>query len=209
MTSPTRLLVATRNYKKLDEFRHMLAGLPVEWVSLPDVGLGEMDVEETGDSFEENARLKAYAYQQASGLISLADDSGLVVGALKGAPGIYSARYGGPDYKTDQDRYQLLLRQLQHVPDSERSAYFVSVIAIALPGQTMDEITVIRGTLTGSIAHAPRGHYGFGYDPVFLLPDGRTLAEAPPAEKNEISHRANALRAALPVIQKILAEKKY
>lgn len=201
-----KLLVATKNLHKLDEFRDMLSELEdVEWVSLWDVGLGEMDVEETGTTFEENARLKAYEYQKASGLVTFADDSGLEVDALNGEPGVYSARYGGPDITSDAGRYTLLLDKLADVPDEQRDARFVCVIAIALPEHDrLDDIPVVRGTVEGKIGYDPRGENGFGYDPVFELPNGRTIAELPDADKHAISHRGNALRRALLVIREMI-----
>lgn len=201
-----KLLVATQNPHKLEEFHQMLRDLhDVEWVSLSDVGLGDMEVEETGTSFEENARIKAFAYQRASGLITFADDSGLEIDALQGAPGVYSARYGSPQARTDADRYQLVLDQLDDVPTAERTGRFVCVIAVALPQhQTLDDVPTVRGTVEGTIGFAPRGTNGFGYDPIFELPDGLMLAELPSERKNQISHRANALRNALPLIRQLL-----
>lgn len=201
-----KLLVATKNLHKLDEFRDMLGELEdVEWVSLWDVGLGEMEVEETGTTFEENARLKAYEYQKASGLITFADDSGLEVDALNGEPGVYSARYGAPEVNSDVGRYEYLLEKLADVPDEERDARFVCAIAIALPEHSSPaDIPVVRGTVEGKITHSPRGENGFGYDPVVELDDGRTIAELPSEEKHAISHRGNALRKALPVIREMI-----
>lgn len=192
-----KILVATQNKGKLKEFIEMLSDLKVEWLTLDDIGLGEMEVEETGTTFAENAIIKAQAYRQASGLLTLADDSGLVVDALGGAPGVYSARYGGPEIKTDQGRYQKLLSELQHVPQAERTARFVCTIAIA---PVDGDIQTVQGTLKGHIGYEPRGTNGFGYDPVVVLPDGRTVAELPSAEKNAISHRGNALQLAKPIL---------
>lgn len=185
-----KLLVATQNKGKLAEYRELLADIEAEWVDLQEVGLGAMEVEETGDTFAANAILKARAYSEASGLLTLADDSGLVVDALNGAPGVFSARYGAPDVTTDQGRYEKLLSHLQDVPMEKRTARFKCVVALTAPGQ---EVLTAEGTLEGKIAFAPRGNHGFGYDPIFLLEDGRTLAELPPEEKNRISHRHNAL----------------
>lgn len=196
------LLVATGNPGKLAEYQDLLAGLPVQWRSLRDVGLADMEVEETGSSFMENAYLKAAAYGAAAGLPTLADDSGLVVDALNGAPGIYSARYGAPTVNSDQGRYEKLLAALEGVPDAERSARFVCAVAIYVPGQP---IQGVEGHFEGAIAHSPRGSYGFGYDPVFLLADGRSLAELPPQEKHAVSHRGIALRQAEPLLRHLLA----
>lgn len=202
----TALLVATQNMGKLNEYRQMLSELQaVEWLSLTDVGLETMDVEETGTTFAENAQLKAYHYQQASGLITLADDSGLVVDALDGAPGVYSARYGAPIVSSDVGRYELLLENLKDTPINKRTARFMCVIAIALPNQAMNDIQTVQGSVEGRIAFAPRGTNGFGYDPIFELPDGRMIAELPPYEKNAISHRGNALMKALPVLKEYLS----
>ncbi len=200
-----QLLVATQNRGKVKEYRELLAdlGAEISWLSLWDVGLGEMDVEETGLTFEENARIKAAAYREVSGLITLADDSGLCVDIIDGDPGIYSARYGSPDVTTDQGRYELLLENLKHVPPERRSARFECVVAIASPGE---EIEVAPGKIEGYIAASPRGEHGFGYDPVFQLPNGRTMAELTPNEKHLISHRARALGAALPILKRLLAE---
>jgi XTP/dITP diphosphohydrolase len=197
-----RLLVATQNRHKIKEFSELLADLPdITWLSLDDVGLAGLDVAETGTTFAENAALKAQAYCQASGLVTMADDSGLIVDALDGAPGVYSARYGGPAVTTDRERYELLLKNLAAIPQAKRTARFACVVAIAVPGQPIE---FAYGTVEGHIADGPRGNNGFGYDPVFLLPDGRTLAEYTSPEKNQISHRARALQAALPILRRVL-----
>lgn len=196
-----KLLVATTNKGKLAEYRELLADIDVEWVDLQDVGLGTMEVAETEDTFAANAILKARAYCEASGLLTLADDSGLVVDALEGAPGVYSARYGAPEVTTDRGRYEKLLAALQEVPLEKRTARFKCVVALAAPDQ---EIVTVEGKIEGRIAFSPRGSNGFGYDPVFLLSDGRTLAELPSAEKNRISHRGNALEKAQPLLIELI-----
>lgn len=196
-----KLLVATTNRGKLAEYRELLADIDVEWVDLQDVGLGTMEVAETEDTFAANAILKARAYCEASGLLTLADDSGLVVDALEGAPGVYSARYGAPEVTTDRGRYEKLLAALQDVPLEKRTARFKCVVALAAPDQ---EIVTVEGKIEGKIAFSPRGSNGFGYDPVFLLSDGRTLAELPSAEKNRISHRGNALEKAQPLLIELI-----
>ncbi|MCL4880503.1 MAG: RdgB/HAM1 family non-canonical purine NTP pyrophosphatase [Anaerolineae bacterium] len=196
-----KLLVATTNRGKLAEYRELLADIDVEWVDLQDVGLGTMEVAETEDTFAANAILKARAYCEASGLLTLADDSGLVVDALDGAPGVYSARYGAPEVTTDRGRYEKLLAALQDVPLEKRTARFKCVVALAAPDQ---EIVTVEGKIEGRIAFSPRGSNGFGYDPVFLLSDGRTLAELPSAEKNRISHRGNALEKAQPLLIELI-----
>ncbi|KAB2906244.1 MAG: RdgB/HAM1 family non-canonical purine NTP pyrophosphatase [Anaerolineae bacterium] len=196
-----KLLVATTNRGKLAEYCELLADIDVEWVDLQDVGLGTMEVAETEDTFAANAILKARAYCEASGLLTLADDSGLVVDALEGAPGVYSARYGAPEVTTDRGRYEKLLAALQDVPLEKRTARFKCVVALAAPDQ---EIVTVEGKIEGRIAFSPRGSNGFGYDPVFLLSDGRTLAELPSAEKNRISHRGNALEKAQPLLIELI-----
>jgi XTP/dITP diphosphohydrolase len=190
------ILVATRNPGKLREYAHLLADLPVEWLTLDQAGI-TLEVEETGDSFLTNARLKAAAYARAGGLLTLADDSGLEVDALGGAPGVNSARYAGPG-ASDRERYELLLSKLKGVPQAQRSARFVCVVAIAMPHGA---IRTTRGEVRGRIIDQPRGEHGFGYDPVFWLEErGCTMAELPPDEKNKISHRARALRAMRPTL---------
>lgn len=190
-----RLLVATTNRGKLAEFRAMLAGLPFDLVDLSDVGIQD-EIEETDATFEQNARLKAEGYARLSGLLTLADDSGLEVVALGGEPGVFSARYGGEP--STEGRNQLLLRKLHGVPFSDRSARFVCVIAIA---DASGVIETAEGVVEGVIEFEPRGEGGFGYDPLFLLPDrGLTMAELDPAEKNRISHRAVALRKVRPLL---------
>ncbi len=185
------LLIATYNRGKLAEYAELLREVPVELVSLADLGI-ELEVAETGATFAENALLKARAFCDATGLVTVADDSGLEVDALQGAPGVYSARYAGPG-ASDEDRYRKLLEELEDIPRSERTARFRCVIAIAWPDGRR---ALTEGAIEGEIACAPRGEHGFGYDPVFYLPDrGCTMAELPPEIKNQISHRAVAARA--------------
>jgi XTP/dITP diphosphohydrolase len=187
-----KVLIATSNPGKIAEIREVMADIPVLWVSLQDVGLGHMDVEETGDTFAANALLKANAYSKAARLTALADDSGIVVDALDGAPGVYSARYG----PTAEARNAKLLKVLNGIPYEQRTAHFVSVIALVTP----DGITVTtEGTVDGHVATEARGTNGFGYDPVFLLEDGRTMAELSSTEKNKISHRGTALAKLHPI----------
>ncbi len=198
--SRKKLLIATRNPGKLAEYRELLAELPLELTSLDQEGIEE-EVEETGESFEENAVLKARTYARASGLPTLADDSGLEVMALHGEPGVRSSRYAGPG-ASDADRYRLLLERLAGVPWERRQARFRCVIAIATPEGAL---RTVQGRVTGYIAFAPRGAHGFGYDPVFYLPRfGKTMAELPPEVKNRISHRADAARKAIPVLRHML-----
>jgi XTP/dITP diphosphohydrolase len=183
-----KLLVATHNRGKLREFEQIFEGMGLELLSLDDVGIS-WDVDETGETFEANARLKAEMYGAATGLPTLADDSGLEVDALGGAPGVFSARYGDPDLTSEQ-RYELVLEKLSSVPPERRTARFYCVIALAVPGKP---IVTVDGEVTGVIASGPRGSGGFGYDPVFYLPEyALTMAELPADTKNRISHRANA-----------------
>jgi XTP/dITP diphosphohydrolase len=194
-----RLLIATLNRGKLREYRELLAGLPFELVSLADVGIAE-DVAETGATFLENARLKAETYARRSGLLTLADDSGLEVEALAGEPGVRSKRYAG-DAKSDAERNQILLDRLKNVPVGRRGARFRCTIVIASPaGLTWSS----EGTCAGEIAFEPRGTNGFGYDPVFILQgDGRRMAELPAGEKNRVSHRARAAQGAREILAKL------
>ncbi len=194
------LLVATHNRGKLREYQELLRDLPVRLVYLDEVGIHE-DVPETGSTFEENAVQKATAYARLSGLLTLADDSGLEVDALGGRPGVHSARYAGPN-ASDEARIRKLLAELDGVPPEQRTARFRCVIAIATPA---GDVITATGTVEGVIADAPRGHHGFGYDPVFYLPDrGCTMAELPPEEKNRISHRARAAQAIKPRLREML-----
>ncbi|MCB9437617.1 MAG: RdgB/HAM1 family non-canonical purine NTP pyrophosphatase [Anaerolineales bacterium] len=194
------ILIATQNPHKVQEYHDLLTDLKhIKWLSLADIGLGDMEVEETGTTFEQNARLKADAYYQASKMLTLADDSGLVVDYLNGEPGVYSARYGG--LKTAEARYELLLDNLKGVPSDRRTARFVCTVAIAAPHQP---IQIVRGSVEGWILTKPRGINGFGYDPVFLLPNGKSMAELTTDEKNLMGHRGRALRAALPILQELL-----
>ncbi len=198
-----KLLVGTGNPGKVREFRELLDGLPVELVTPADIGL-DMEVEETGDTLEENALIKAQAYANAGGILTLADDSGLFVDALDGAPGVISARYGAPEAKTDEDRVQLLLHNLSDVPDGQRDAAFRCVIVIAEPGA--DTVRIAKGELRGIIGQSPRGTSGFGYDPIFVVPEyGKTVAELDSITKNALSHRGRASRIARDIIAEIAA----
>ena len=198
-----RLLVATNNPGKVREFEELLAGLPVQIVFPAQVGLS-LEVNESGETFEENAKIKALAYAQASGLLTLADDSGLEVDALGGAPGVRSARYAG-SAANDADRYRKLLAALANVPPGQRSARFRCVVAVAQPDGTL---YTAEGTCEGEIGFAPRGKHGFGYDPVFIVQgrEGQTMAELPSDVKNQISHRARALAAARSILAGLLEE---
>lgn len=197
-----KLLLGTNNAGKLAELREILDGCGWELVSPADVGLS-VEVEETGQGYAENATMKAIAFAKAGGLTALADDSGLEVDALDGRPGPLSARYAGAN-RTDAERVQKLLEELSDVPGEQRTARFRCVIAIADPE---GEVELVEGTVEGRIAREPRGDGGFGYDPVFLLPErGLTTAELPPDEKHAVSHRGVAARAARPVLERKLRE---
>jgi XTP/dITP diphosphohydrolase len=185
-----RVLFATTNAGKLRELRGLVGGA-LEVLGLADVAPIPEPAEDA-DTFEENAVLKARAYARAAGLPALADDSGLCVDALGGRPGVLSARYAPGD---DRARYEKLLRELEGVPDARRTAAFRCALALALPD---GRVHVEVGACTGTIAHAPRGSHGFGYDPVFRLPDGRHLAELSSEEKGALSHRGAAFRLMRP-----------
>ena len=197
-----KLLIATRNPGKAREYRQILARLPLE-VTYLDVEGVPLQVEETGASFAENAGHKAVCYAEASGMWTWADDSGLEVDALDGGPGIYSARYAGPD-ASDADRRRKLLNALAGVPWERRTARFRCVVAIARPG-AQAEVYTAEGSCDGVIAFGQAGNNGFGYDPVFYLPDsGVTMAQLPSEEKNRISHRGRAACAAEQLLEKLL-----
>jgi XTP/dITP diphosphohydrolase len=186
-----RLLVASNNTHKLTEFARILGPLGIETVSPADLGI-RLEVDETGTSFAENAALKAEAFARTARMPAAADDSGIVVDALGGEPGVYSARFGGPGL-SDRDRTALLLERMRGVPDGERTGRFVSAIALAVPGE---ETRLFHGEVEGTIAHTARGENGFGYDPVFYYaPFGATFGEVGPEQKDSVSHRARALQA--------------
>lgn len=186
--------MATGNQGKLAEYRRLLAGSGVEPASPADIGL-DLEVDEDGATFLANSQKKAREYAAASGMAVLADDSGLVVKALGGEPGVRSARYGGPGLD-DAGRCALVLRRLAGVGD--RAARFVCVVSLARPGAPVRDVFV--GTCEGRIGREPRGHGGFGYDPIFVFPDGRTMAELPEEEKDQRSHRGLAVRELLAAV---------
>ena len=182
-----KLVLASQNKKKIKEMNEILSQLGVEVMSQADAGVN-VDVEETGTTFEENSLLKASAVMQASGLPAIADDSGLCVDCLNGAPGVYSARYGGEGLD-DSGRYKLLLENMRG--QMPRTAKFVSVITCCFPN---GDVITARGECPGTIAYAPMGEGGFGYDPVFFVPGlKKTFAQLTAEEKNAISHRGKAL----------------
>ena len=182
-----KMVLASKNAHKLVEMRDILSQLGVEVILESEAGV-DVDVEETGETFEDNSLLKAKAVMEATGMPAIADDSGLCVDALGGAPGVYSARYGGPGMD-DAGRYRLLLENMRG--QTPRTAKFVSVITCCFPN---GDVITARGECPGTIAYAPQGEGGFGYDPVFFLPQRKkTFAQLTAEEKNEISHRGRAL----------------
>lgn len=193
----TRLLVATTNAGKQAEFRRLLAHLPAEIVTPDDIGL-ELEVEEPYETYAENATAKADAFARASGLLSVADDSGIEVAMLDWGPGVRSARWGGGRNAE---------RLLEAVGDAvDRRARMVCVVAVARPDTPDPTIETFTGVVEGSIARERRGSGGFGYDPIFLLPSGVTTAELPEGEKDLISHRGRAVAASAPRLLELLAE---
>lgn len=202
--SSARLLLATRNDKKLLELRRILAASDIRGMQV--LGLADVppfpEAPETAASFEGNALVKARAAVAATGLATVADDSGLEVDALGGMPGVLSARWAGR-HGDDAANLQLVLQQLADVPDDRRGAAFVCVAALVVPSGTH---TVVRGYWRGTLTRAARGSNGFGYDPIFVPDgDGRTSAELDPSEKDAVSHRGQALRALLPALREFLS----
>lgn len=191
-----RLLLATNNPGKVREFRRLLVGAGLEAVTPAELEIS-LDVEESGSTYAENAILKARAFADAACELAMADDSGIEVDALGGGPGVRSARYGDADLD-DAGRTQLLLQELREVPSGQRTARYRAVIAISDAAGT---VHVFEGVQEGSIAEAPRGEGGFGYDPVFLVADGRTQSELSNEEKDAISHRGQAVRAAIAFLK--------
>ena len=201
-----KIIFATGNEGKMKEIRLILEDLGVEILSLKDTGIA-FDIEETGETFEENAVIKAKAVMQATGALVLADDSGLEIDYLHGEPGVYSARYLGED-TSYRIKNQNLIERLEGVPDEKRTARFVCVIAAAFPD---GRVLTARGTIEGMIGYEERGKGGFGYDPIFWLPEcGCSTAELTMEKKNELSHRGKALRAMKEEIKKLwkLEERK-
>ena len=195
-----KLLIATGNRGKIKEIQSLLDGLDVQLVTPKDIGL-ELEVHEDGQTYAENAGKKALAYSKASGLLSLADDSGLEVDALDGAPGLYSARYSPLPGATDADRRVYMLKNLAGKP-RPWTAHFHATIAIGLPD---GQVLFADGNCYGEIIPDERGNNGFGYDPIFFIPEMKhTMAELSMDEKNRLSHRALAVKNALPILQKML-----
>jgi XTP/dITP diphosphohydrolase len=229
---PAQLLVATGNAGKMREYRGLLKDIHFELVSLSDLGITH-EVDETGETFEENAWLKASQYAAISGLLTLADDSGLEVAALSSEPGVRSARYGGDSCTSDRDRVALLLKNLEAVPWERRTARFRCVIAVAKSplaslyergegaspfrkggregdfgaSQQPTLITQAEGSVAGMIQYTPEGDDGFGYDPVFYLPSyGKTIAQLTLDDKNTVSHRSDAARKAVKILKELTTE---
>jgi len=200
MIEMPRLLIATNNAGKVVEFRELLDGCGWDLVVPRELGI-DLGVKETGQTYLENAKLKATAFAKAGRVTALADDSGIEVDALDGRPGIMSARYGGEGL-SDADRVRILLTELAGVPEPERRARFRCVIAVATPD---GEVQSVEGTVEGRIAFEQRGDNGFGYDPVFM-PDGyeRTAAELTPDEKHAVSHRGVAAKKARTLLEQML-----
>ncbi|MBQ3000114.1 MAG: RdgB/HAM1 family non-canonical purine NTP pyrophosphatase [Oscillospiraceae bacterium] len=186
-----KVVLASKNRHKLKEISQITEKFGMELVLQSELGV-DIDVEETGTTFEENSLLKAEAVMKATGLPALADDSGIAVDALDGKPGIYSARYGFDESLDDWGRLLLLLKNTEHVPDGQRQAKFVCVISFVTPD---GQVIQARGEIHGELTREPRGEGGFGYDPIFYYPPlGKTTAELPAEEKNAVSHRGNALK---------------
>ena len=201
------LLVATGNPGKLREYQDLLNGAPFRLLSLRDAGITE-EVDETGETFAENAWLKASGYAKLSSMLTLADDSGLEVDALGGAPGVRSARYGGDSCANDADRVKLLLKNLEGVPWEKRTARFRCVINVAAPSGPVDRepelLVSVVGSVAGMVQYEPLGDDGFGYDPVVYLPSfRRTVAQLSLEEKNQISHRGCAAGRAMAALSRL------
>ena len=186
-----KVVLASKNPHKLVEISKITEKFGFELILQSELGV-DIDVEETGTTFEENSFIKAEAVMKATGLPALADDSGIAVDALNGEPGIYSARYGFDESLDDWGRLLLLLKNTEHVPDGQRQAQFVCVITMVTPE---GKVIQARGEIHGELTREARGENGFGYDPIFFYPPlGKTTAELSPEEKNEVSHRGNALK---------------
>ena len=194
-----KILIATNNKGKVKELQDLLKDTGIELITPADIGLN-LEVEEDGATYAENASKKAIAFAHASGLISLADDSGLEVNALDGAPGLYSARYHPKPGANDADRRAYMIENLKGKPQPW-TAHFHATIAIAIPDK---DIHMVEGNCYGEIIPEERGTGGFGYDPIFLFPElNRTMAELEMKEKNRLSHRAKAVINAIPILKKI------
>lgn len=203
MSQKKSLVIATTNAKKIEEFRHLFAGLPIEIVDLktfPNIN----EVDETGTTFEENAALKALGYAAQTGKLTLAEDSGLCCDALEGAPGVFSARFSGA-HGSDDANNEKILRLFEKIPDNCRGAHYKSVIALAEPGKLIGSVA---GEVHGVIAKKLSGNQGFGYDPLFFyLPFQKTFGEVPPEMKHKVSHRAKAFEKIKEVLKAYLENR--
>lgn len=199
-----KFIIATNNPKKLRELERILNPLGIEAVSAKEAGVKLDEVEETGSTFKENAFLKANAAYKLTGMPAIADDSGLSVDALNGAPGVYSARYAGEN-ATDEERINKLLLEMKNIPSDKRTAHFTSSICCILPD---GEKISVEGICRGTIAFEPKGNGNFGYDPVFIYNDDKTFAEMTNEEKDRVSHRGNALRMLQTELKKYLEDNK-
>lgn len=198
-----RMILATGNEGKIKEIRSMFEDLKLEILSMKEAG-ADLDIEEDGSTFKDNAEIKAKAVWDVTGDLVLADDSGLIIDYLNGEPGIYSARYLGEDTPYEE-KNQIIIDRMDGTCGAERSARFVSAIAVVLPD---GRVLHTEHALEGQIAHSPKGKGGFGYDPIFYLPDyNKTTAEIPLEKKNEISHRGKALQAMKGLLRELLAEE--
>jgi XTP/dITP diphosphohydrolase len=196
------LLLATKNPGKLKEYAELLIDFDFNWLSLDEMGIN-LDVEESGENYKENAIIKATTYANLSGRLTLADDSGLEVDILNGRPGVRTARFGGPNLSA-VERYRYLLTLMEKIPEGQRSARFKCVIALASPGAL---VGISQGICDGAIASSPRGSAGFGYDPIFFLPNlGKTMAELTSKEKHKVSHRGLAVANIKPILETVLSE---
>ncbi|WP_432408022.1 XTP/dITP diphosphatase [Wukongibacter sp. M2B1] len=199
-----RMILASQNKHKLEEIRDILEDLNIDLISMDEAGLGDLKIVEDGETFEENSMKKAVTVMERTNTIAIADDSGLSVDYLKGSPGVYSARFAGED-ATDDDNNKKLLKMLDGVPTKERSGKFVSVISVAFPdGRKVS----VRGECNGVIGLEEKGTNGFGYDPLFIVPEyEKTFAEIGSEMKNRISHRAKALEKFRKELKRILGEE--
>lgn len=197
-----KVVLASKNPHKLEEISKITEQFGIELILQSQLGV-DIEVEETGTTFEENSLIKAKAVMEATGLPAIADDSGIAVDALNGEPGIYSARYGFDDTLDDWGRLQLLLKNMENVPDGQRQGKFVCVITFITPD---GEVIQARGEVHGEILRRAQGENGFGYDPIFYYPPfGKTLAQVPAEDKNRVSHRGQALK----ILNEKLEEKHY
>ena len=199
-----KLIMATGNQNKVREIREMLEGSDIEIISMKDAGI-TADIEENGATFEENAAIKAEAIRDLCGQMVLADDSGLMIDAMDGGPGVHSSRFMGEDTSYDI-KNAVILKELADVPEEKRGARFVCAMALAFPEKDgkKPETRIYRGVFEGRIAHEAKGENGFGYDPIFFVPSrNMTSAEMPPEEKNAMSHRGNALRQVVEALRQL------